>query len=85
MTYDDPKNHDRRQEVRRGGISNEELPYAKKSKGKPRKRIDHKHEWVEEYREEWYHTKPVTYIVCKVCGKNDWPRSRYVRKTRKEW
>lgn len=77
MTWDDPHNHDRRQEVRRGGINEEELPHKKSAK-KVRKRVDHKHDYVADVEDYWgwfYVT-----VKCSMCNKYNHKRSVYESK-----
>lgn len=81
MTWDDPNNHDRRQEVRRGGINEEELPHKKGTK-RVRKRADHKHDYVVDEDDYWgwaFWT-----VRCSICGKYNHKRSMYESKMRRK-
>lgn len=71
--YDDPNNHPRRQEVKHGGINNDELPHKKKAKKK--KRIKHAHVWYEHRRLDWFSGGNIwIWEKCEICGKD---RDRY--------
>lgn len=79
MTWDDPNNHDRRQEVRRGGISDDEVvggPKRKRDKRWCKGKEGRQHRWEYTVIYSWTNSAGDVFEqkrwVCQGCGKQEY-------------
>jgi len=64
------------------GAGPEELPYKKRAK-KVRKRVDHKHEWIQ-VESDYFWDPTYMYIRCAECNVLNLKKTRYVNKMRRK-